>query len=112
LVIKNFLSYLDYHSLILKVIIIIAGRGKLADVKATLNTRAEVSYISLNVVLRFEIPITYNIKIALRTSIKTKFKFVGFIDNVAVTIRNTIVRTQFYIIKSLKIKVVLRFPFI
>ena len=80
--------------------------------RAILDTGVEVSYISLNAVLRFEILITYNIKIALRTIIKTKFKFVGFIDNVAVTIKNTVIRTRFYIIKSLRIKVVLGFLFI
>ena len=80
--------------------------------RATLDTGAEVSYISLNVVLRFEIPITYSIRIALRMIIRTKSKFVGFIDNVAVIIRNTVVRTRFYIIESPGIKVVLGFPFI
>jgi hypothetical protein len=80
--------------------------------RVTLDIKAEVSYISLNAVLRFEIPITYSTGIALRTIIRIKSKFVGFIDNVAVIIRNTIVRTRFYIIKSFKIKVVFRFPFI
>jgi hypothetical protein len=48
-----------------KVVIIIAGRSKLANIKAILNTGAEVSVISLNIVVRFKIPITYNIGIAL-----------------------------------------------
>ena len=80
--------------------------------RVTLDTGAEVSYISFNVVLRFEIPITYSIRITLRTIIRIKSKFVGFINNVTVTIKNTIVRTRFYIIESLRIKVVLKFPFI
>jgi hypothetical protein len=80
--------------------------------RVILDIRAEVNYISFNAVLKFEIPITYNIKIALRTIIRIKFKFVGFINNVIVIIKNTIVRTRFYIIKSLKIKVILRFLFI
>jgi hypothetical protein len=112
LVIENFSSYSDYHLLILKVIITIVGKGKLTDVKAILDTGAEVSYISLDAVLRFEILITYSTGIALRTIIRTKSRFVGFADNVTVTIGNTIVRTRFYIIKSLRIKVVLRFLFI
>ena len=112
LVIENFSSYSDYHSLILKVIITIAGRGKLTDIRAILDTGAEVSCISLDAVLRFEIPITYNTEIALRTIIRTKSRFVGFIDNVAVTIENTVVRTRFYIIESPGIKVVLGFLFI
>jgi hypothetical protein len=48
-----------------KVIITLVGRGKLANIRATLNTRAKVSVISLNVALRFKIPITYSIGIAL-----------------------------------------------
>jgi hypothetical protein len=80
--------------------------------RATLNIRAEVNYISLNAVLRFEIPITYNTRITFQTIIRIKSRFVGFIDNVAVIIRNTVVKTRFYIIKSPRIKVVLRFPFI
>jgi len=62
--------------------------------------------------LKFEILITYNIKIVLRTIIRIKFKFVGFTDNVIVIIKNTIVKTRFYIIKSLRIKIILRFLFI
>jgi hypothetical protein len=48
-----------------KVIITLVSRGKLANIRATLNTRAKVSVISLNIALRFKIPITYSIKIAL-----------------------------------------------
>ena len=112
LVIKNYSSYLDYYSPAPKVIITIISRGKLADIRATLNTRIEVSYISLNVVLRFKIPITHSTKIALRTIIRTKSRFIRFIDNITVIIGNTIVKTRFYIIESPRIKVVLRFPFI
>ena len=65
LVIKNFSSYLDYYSPTPKVIITIIDRGKLTNIRATLNTKAEVNYISLNIVLRFKILITYNIKMAL-----------------------------------------------
>jgi hypothetical protein len=49
----------------LKVIITLIGRGKLANVRATLNTRAKVSIISFNIALRFKILITYSIEIAL-----------------------------------------------
>jgi hypothetical protein len=65
LVIKNYSSYLNYYSSTLKVIITIIGRGKLTNIRAILNTRAEVSYISLNAVLRFKILITYSTRIAL-----------------------------------------------
>jgi hypothetical protein len=44
--------------------------------------------------------------------IRTKSRFIRFIDNVTIIIRNTIIRTRFYIIESPRIKVVLRFPFI
>jgi hypothetical protein len=49
----------------LKVIITLVSKGKLINIKAILNTKAKVSIISLNIALRFEILITYNIKIAL-----------------------------------------------
>ena len=44
--------------------------------------------------------------------IRTKSRFIRFTNNITIIIRNTIVRTRFYIIESLRIKVVLRFPFI
>jgi hypothetical protein len=65
LVIENFSSYLDYYLPMPKVIITLAGRGKLANIRATLNIRAKVSVISLNTALRFKILITYSTKIAL-----------------------------------------------
>jgi hypothetical protein len=48
-----------------KVIITLVGRGKLANIRATLNTKAKVSVISLNIALRFKILITYSIEMAL-----------------------------------------------
>ena len=48
-----------------KVIIILVGRSKLTNVRATLDTRAKVSVISLNTALRFKILITYSTRIAL-----------------------------------------------
>jgi hypothetical protein len=74
-----------------KVIITLIGRGKLANIRATLNIRAKVSVISLNAALRFKILITYSIRIALWMIIKNKSRFVGFVNNVAVIIRNTII---------------------
>jgi hypothetical protein len=62
---ENFSGYLDYYSPTPKIIIIIAGRSKLADVRAILDTGAEVNIISLNAAVRFKIPITHNIGIAL-----------------------------------------------
>jgi hypothetical protein len=65
LVIENFSSYLDYYLPMPKVIIILVGRGKLANIRVILNTRVEVSVISLNTALRFKILITYSTRIAL-----------------------------------------------
>jgi hypothetical protein len=48
-----------------KVIITLVGRGKLANIRVILNTKAKVSVISLNIALRFKILITYSIRIAL-----------------------------------------------
>jgi hypothetical protein len=62
---ENFSGYLDYYLPIPKVIIIIAGRSKLADIRVILNIGAEVSVISLDIAIRFEILITYSIGIAL-----------------------------------------------
>jgi hypothetical protein len=109
---ENFSGYLDYYSPIPKVIITIAGRSKLANIRATLNIWAEVSVISLDIAMRFKIPITYSTGMALRTIIGTKSRFVGFSDNIAITIENTVVRTRLYIMDSPRIKVILGFPFI
>jgi hypothetical protein len=48
-----------------KVIITLISKGKLINIRVTLNIRAKVSIISLNIALRFKIPITYNIRIVL-----------------------------------------------
>jgi hypothetical protein len=48
-----------------KVIITLVSRGKLTNIRVILNTKAKVSIISLNIALRFEIPITYSIRMAL-----------------------------------------------
>jgi hypothetical protein len=95
-----------------KVIITLVSRGKLANVRATLNTKAKVSVISLNIALRFEILITYSTGMAFWIITRDKSRFVKFVDNVAITIGNTIVRTRFYIIDSFEIKVILGFLFI
>jgi hypothetical protein len=48
-----------------KVIITLVSKGKLTNIKATLNTKAKVSVISLNIALKFKILITYSTRIAL-----------------------------------------------
>jgi hypothetical protein len=48
-----------------KVIITLVSKGKLANIRVILNTKAKVSVISLNTALKFKISITYNTKMAL-----------------------------------------------
>ena len=112
LFIENYSGYSDYRSPTPKVIITITGRAKLADVRATLDTGAEVSVITLDAATRFEIPITHNSGMALRTIIGNRSRFIGFADNVPVTIGNAVIRTRFYIMDCPGIKVILGFPFI
>ncbi len=112
LVIENFSNYLDYHLPTLKVIIILIGRVKLADIRAILDIRVEVSVITLDTTKRFKILVIYSLGMALQTIVRNKSRFVGFANNVLVTINNTVVRTQFYIIDCLEIKVILGFLFI
>ena len=89
--IKTYSRYLDYYLLTLKVVITLTRRAKLIDVRATLNTRVEVSVITLNTTIYFKILITYSLGIALRTIISNKSRFVRFIDNVPIIIRNLVV---------------------
>ena len=108
---ETFSGYSDYHSPTPKVVVTITGRAKLSDVRATLDTGAEVSVITLDAATRFEIPITYSSGMALRTIVGNRSRFVGFADNVPVTIGNTVVRTRFYIMDCPGIKIILGFPF-
>ncbi len=71
--------------------ITLTRRAKLIDVRAILDTRVEVSIIILDVTIRFEILITYSLEIVLRTIISNKSRFVSFIDNMPITIRNSII---------------------
>ena len=48
-----------------KVIITLIDRGKLINIRVTLNIKVKVNVISLNIALRFKILITYSIKISL-----------------------------------------------
>ncbi len=109
--VKSYSRYLDYYSLTPKVVITLIRRAKLTDVRAILDTRVEVSVITLDVTTRFEILITYSLGMALRTIISNKSRFVSFVDNMPITIKNSIIRIRFYIIDCLRIKIILRFPF-
>ena len=77
-----------------------------------LNIGAEVSVITLDAIKRFKILVTHSLGMGLWTIISNKSRFVGFVDNILVTISNTVVRTWFYIMDCLGIKVILGFLFI
>ncbi len=66
-------------------------RVKLIDIKAILNIRVKVSIIILNIIIRFKILITYSLKITLRTIISNKSRFISFIDNILIIIRNLVI---------------------
>ncbi len=74
-----------------KIVITLTRRAKLIDVRAILDTRVEVSIIILNTTIRFEILITYSLGIALRTIISNKSRFISFIDNIPIIIRNLVI---------------------
>src|SRR2546421_8546462 len=93
LVIKNFSRYLDYYLPTPKVIIIITGRSKLANIRAMLNIGAEVSVITLDAAKRFKILVTHSSGMALQTIVSNKSRFVRFTNNVLVIISNTVIRT-------------------
>ncbi len=71
--------------------ITLTRRVKLIDIRAILNTRVEVSVIILNIIIHFEILITYSLEIALRTIINNKSRFVSFIDNISIIIKNLVI---------------------
>ncbi len=75
-----------------KVVITLTKRAKLIDVRAILDTRVEVSVIILDVIIRFEILITYSLEIALRTIISNKSRFISFVDNVLIIIKNSVIQ--------------------
>ncbi len=74
-----------------KVVITLTRRAKLIDVRVILDTRIEVSIIILDTTICFEILITYSLEIALRTIISNKSRFVSFVDNVPIMIRNLVI---------------------
>ena len=101
----------SYFLLTLKVVITIPSRTKVTDVRATLNTGAEVSYITLEVVTLLELPITRSQTIALKTITGVKSRFVSFANNITVAIGNYVINNKFYIIDAPSMKVILGFPF-
>ena len=89
----------------------IFGNIKISDMKATFNSGIEVSYITLEMAIRLGLLITKNQSIALKTITKIKSYFIGYADNIAITIKDLVIRTRFYIINILNIKIILGFLF-
>ena len=79
--------------------------------RVTLNSRTEVSCITLEMAIRLGLPITKSQSMTLKIIIETKSHFISYADNIAVTIGDLIIRTWFYIIDILGTKIILSFPF-
>ena len=85
------MRYIDYYSVMPKVIITLTSRAKLTNIRVILNTSTKVSMIILDTILWFEILITYSSSIVLRIIIRNRLKFIRFADNIPITIRNSII---------------------
>jgi hypothetical protein len=89
--IEDYSRYTDYHLLTPKVVVTLTRKTKLTNVRATLDTRVEVSVMSLDMATQFEMLITYSSRMALKTITRNKLRFVSFTDNILITIRNIVV---------------------
>ena len=89
--IEDYSRYTDYYLLTPKVVVTLTRKTKLTNIRATLDTRVEVSVMSLDIVTWFKILITYSSRIALKTITRNKLRFISFIDNILITIRNIVV---------------------
>ena len=66
-------------------------RIKLIDVKAIFNIKVKVNIIIFNVAICFKILIIYSLRIALKIILNNKFKFIRFINNILIIIKNLII---------------------
>jgi len=82
-----------FHLLTPIIVITIPRNIKINNVKATLDSGAEVSCITLKTAIRLNLSITKSQSIALKTITKTKFCFINYADNIAITIKDLIIRT-------------------
>ena len=89
----------------------IPGNIKISNVKAILNSEAEVNCITLEMAIRLSLLITKSQSMALKTIIKIKSRFISYTDNIAVIVRDLIIHTWFYIIDILGTKIILSFLF-
>ena len=71
--------------------IILIKKIKLIDVKVILNIKAKVNIIMLDVAICFEILIIYSLGMILRIIIDNKFRFIRFINNILIIIKNLII---------------------
>ena len=71
--------------------IIITKRIKLINIKAILNIKVKVNIIIFNIIIYFKILITYSLRITLKTIFSNKFRFIRFIDNISIIIKNLII---------------------
>tara|TARA_R110002060_G_scaffold1595_13_gene3101 strand:- start:76 stop:264 length:189 start_codon:yes stop_codon:yes gene_type:complete len=62
-------------------------------VKATLDNEVEVNYITLETTIRLGLPITKSQSMALKTITKTKSHFIGYANNIIVTVGDLVVCT-------------------
>ena len=71
--------------------IILIKKTKLIDIKVIFNIKVKVNIIIFNIIIYFKILIIYSLRIALKTIIDNKFRFIKFINNVLVIIKNLII---------------------
>jgi len=92
-------------------VVTIPKNTKINDVRVTLNSGAEVSYIILKTAIRLSLPITKSQNMTLKIITKTKSRFISYADNIAIIIEDLIICIWFYIINIPNIKIILGFPF-
>jgi hypothetical protein len=67
--------------------------------------------MSYNAAVQLEVPITKSDSMALKSITGAKSRFLGYADNVPVTVGDCIVPTRFYIMDIPGVRVILGFPF-
>ena len=76
-----------------KIIITLTNRVKLTNIRVILNTSTKVNIIILDTILWFKILIIYSSSIVLRIIIRDRLRFIRFINNISIIIRNSIIWT-------------------
>ena len=94
-----------------KIIITIFGNTKISNVRITFDSEAKVSCITLETAIRLGLLITKSQSITLKIITKIKSCFIGYANNIAVTVGDLVICIWFYIIDILGIKIILSFLF-